>query len=121
MSVRLADQSFYHPIRIAKNMLFEVGKFTFPVDFVILKMEKDSKVPLILGRLFLHTVDAVIQVKQKQLNLRVEAYFDALHDEGSEILHSIEGTILEEKHFTKFNEFMSMNIKGNSESESDIK
>nr|GEV46220.1 reverse transcriptase domain-containing protein [Tanacetum cinerariifolium] len=54
-----------------KNMLVEVGKFTFPVDLAILKMEEDSKVPLILGRPFFHTTDAVIQVKQKQLNLRV--------------------------------------------------
>nr|GEX88076.1 reverse transcriptase domain-containing protein [Tanacetum cinerariifolium] len=52
-------------------MLVEVGKFTFPVDFVILEMEEYSKVPLILGRPFLHTADAVIRVKQKQLNLRV--------------------------------------------------
>ncbi|GJR30467.1 hypothetical protein Tco_1106699 [Tanacetum coccineum] len=41
------------------------------MDFVILKMEDDRKVPLILGRPFLHTTDAVIHVKQKQLNLRV--------------------------------------------------
>ncbi|GJY67526.1 reverse transcriptase domain-containing protein [Tanacetum coccineum] len=52
-----------------KNMLVEVGKFTFPADFVILEMEEDSKVPLISGRPFLHTADAVIRVKQKQLNL----------------------------------------------------
>ncbi|GKD07467.1 reverse transcriptase domain-containing protein [Tanacetum coccineum] len=45
---------------ITENMLVEVGKFTFPVDFVILEMEEDSKVPLILGRPFLHTADAVI-------------------------------------------------------------
>ncbi|GJV80635.1 hypothetical protein Tco_1516505 [Tanacetum coccineum] len=44
----------------AKNMLVEVGKFTFPDDFVILEMEEDSKVPLILGRPFLYTADAVI-------------------------------------------------------------
>ncbi|GJT52608.1 reverse transcriptase domain-containing protein [Tanacetum coccineum] len=44
--------------RSAENMLVEVGKFTFPDDFVILKMEEDSKVPLILGRPFLHTADA---------------------------------------------------------------
>ncbi|GJZ44089.1 hypothetical protein Tco_0591344 [Tanacetum coccineum] len=45
----------------AKNMLVEVGKFTFPADFVILKMEEDNKVSLILGRPFLHTtyVDCV--------------------------------------------------------------
>ncbi|GJZ35389.1 reverse transcriptase domain-containing protein [Tanacetum coccineum] len=49
MSVRLADRSFQYPVGIAENMLVEVGKFTFPADFVILEMEKDSKVPLILG------------------------------------------------------------------------
>ncbi|GJX75683.1 reverse transcriptase domain-containing protein [Tanacetum coccineum] len=49
MSVRLADRSFQYPVGIAENMLVEVGKFTFPVDFVILEMEEDSKVPLILG------------------------------------------------------------------------
>ncbi|GJW40572.1 reverse transcriptase domain-containing protein [Tanacetum coccineum] len=63
MSVRLADRSFQYPVGIAKNMLVEVGKFTFPADFVILEMEEDSKVPLILGRPFLHTADAVIRVK----------------------------------------------------------
>ncbi|GKA27325.1 reverse transcriptase domain-containing protein [Tanacetum coccineum] len=55
----------------AENMLIEVGKFTFFADFVILEIEEDSKVPLILGRPFLHTADVVIQVKQKQLNLGV--------------------------------------------------
>ncbi|GJT91016.1 reverse transcriptase domain-containing protein [Tanacetum coccineum] len=129
MSVRLADRSFQYPVGIAENMLVEVGKFTFPADFVILKMEEDSKVPLILGRPFLHTADAVIRVKQNQLNLGVgtermifnidsamkhsysnddtcfsideideilEEDFDALLDEGSKILHSIKGTLLEE-------------------------
>ncbi|GJU19748.1 reverse transcriptase domain-containing protein [Tanacetum coccineum] len=114
-------------------MLVEVGKFTFPVDFVILEMEEDSKVPFILGRPFLHTADAIIRVKQKQLNLRVgtegmifhinsamkQEDFDALLDEGSEILHSIEGTILEEKLFAKFDEFMAMTTDENYESESD--
>ncbi|GJS49211.1 putative ribonuclease H-like domain-containing protein [Tanacetum coccineum] len=60
MSVRLADRTFQYPVGIAENMLVEVGKFTFPVDFIILEMEEDSKVPLILGRPFLHTADAVI-------------------------------------------------------------
>ncbi|GKD69710.1 hypothetical protein Tco_1323800, partial [Tanacetum coccineum] len=50
MSVRLANRSFQFPVGIAKNMLIKVGKFIFPADFVILKMEEDSEVPLILGR-----------------------------------------------------------------------
>ncbi|GJX55149.1 reverse transcriptase domain-containing protein [Tanacetum coccineum] len=64
MSLRLADRSFQYHVGIAENMLVEVGKFTFLSDFVILEMEEDSKVPLILGRPFLHTTSR-IQVKQK--------------------------------------------------------
>ncbi|GKC75431.1 reverse transcriptase domain-containing protein, partial [Tanacetum coccineum] len=160
MSIRLADISFQYPVDIsfqypvgiAENMLFEVGKFTFPADFVILEMEEDSKVSLILGRPFLHTADVVIRVKQKQLNLRVgtermifnidsamkhsysnddtcfsidvideilEEDFDALLNEGSKILHSIKGTLLEEEIFAEFDEFMTMTADENSDSESD--
>nr|GEX53797.1 reverse transcriptase domain-containing protein [Tanacetum cinerariifolium] len=71
ISVRLADRSFQYPVRIAENMLVKVGKFTFPADFIILEMKEDNKVSLILGRPFLHTADAVIRVKRKQLNLGV--------------------------------------------------
>ncbi|GKC86833.1 reverse transcriptase domain-containing protein [Tanacetum coccineum] len=71
MSVRLADRSFQYPVGIAENMLVVVGKFTFPADFVFLEMEEYRKVPLILGRPFLHTADAFIRVKHKQLNLGV--------------------------------------------------
>ncbi|GKA15673.1 reverse transcriptase domain-containing protein [Tanacetum coccineum] len=49
-----------------------IGKFMFPTDLVILQMEEDDKVPLILGRPFLHTADAIIRVKNKELNLGVE-------------------------------------------------
>nr|GEW51072.1 reverse transcriptase domain-containing protein [Tanacetum cinerariifolium] len=51
----------------------------------------------------------------------LEEDFDALLNEGSEILHSIEGTILEEKLFAEFGEFMAMTANGNSEFESDTK
>ncbi|GJU34441.1 reverse transcriptase domain-containing protein [Tanacetum coccineum] len=48
----------------------------------------------------------------------LKEYFDALLEEGSEILHSIEGTILEEKIFAEFDEFIAMSADENSESES---
>ncbi|GJY95204.1 reverse transcriptase domain-containing protein [Tanacetum coccineum] len=135
---------------LTKNTLVEVGKFTFPANFVILKMEEDSKVPLILGRPFLYTADAVIRVKHKQLNLGIgtermifnidysikhsysnddicfsidvideilEEDFDALLDEGSKILHSIEGTILEEEIFSEFDKFIPMVSNENYDSE----
>ncbi|GJX31251.1 hypothetical protein Tco_0241106 [Tanacetum coccineum] len=49
----------------------------------------------------------------------LEEDFDALLDEGSEILHSIEGTILKEKHFAEFDEIMTITADENFESESD--
>ncbi|GJY25638.1 reverse transcriptase domain-containing protein [Tanacetum coccineum] len=106
VSVILVDRSFQYPIGIAENMLVEVGKFTFPVDFIILEMEEDSKVPLILGRPFLHTADDIDVIDEI-----LEEYFDDLLDEGSSILYSIEGNPLEEKLFAEFDEFMAMTIE----------
>nr|GFA65380.1 reverse transcriptase domain-containing protein [Tanacetum cinerariifolium] len=53
------------------------------------------------------------------INEILEEDFNTLLNEGSEILHSIEGTILEEKLFDKFDEFMAMTAVENSASESD--
>ncbi|GKE71450.1 hypothetical protein Tco_1529522, partial [Tanacetum coccineum] len=49
----------------------------------------------------------------------LEEDFDALLDEGSKILHSIEGTLLEEEIFAEFDKFMAMTADENSNSESD--
>nr|GEV01537.1 reverse transcriptase domain-containing protein [Tanacetum cinerariifolium] len=49
----------------------------------------------------------------------LESDFDALFDKGSEILHSIKGTILEEKLFAEFDEFMAMTADENSKSKSE--
>ncbi|GKF35293.1 hypothetical protein Tco_0108493, partial [Tanacetum coccineum] len=51
----------------------------------------------------------------------LEEDFDALLDEGSKILHSIEGTLLEEEIFAEFDEFMAMTAAENSDSECDTK
>nr|GEX17487.1 reverse transcriptase domain-containing protein [Tanacetum cinerariifolium] len=106
MSVRFADRSFQYPVRVAENMLVEVGKFTFPADFVNLEMEEDRKVLLILGRPFLHTADAVIRVKRKQLNL-------GQNPPSHRRIPSRRRNIFE------FDEFMEMTADENSESESD--
>ncbi|GJW30891.1 reverse transcriptase domain-containing protein [Tanacetum coccineum] len=50
----------------------------------------------------------------------LEEDFDALLDEGSKILHSIEGTLLEDEIFAEFDEFIAMTTDENSDSESDI-
>ncbi|GJZ74240.1 hypothetical protein Tco_0638386 [Tanacetum coccineum] len=84
-------------------------------------MEEDNKVPLNLRKTcFFHQYRCSnLSLSKNQLNLGVEEDFDALLDENSKILHSIEGTILEEKLFAEFDEFMAMTTDENSESESD--
>ncbi|GJZ66897.1 hypothetical protein Tco_0630137, partial [Tanacetum coccineum] len=110
MSVRLADRSFQHPIEIAENMLVEVGKFTFPLDFVILEMEEDTMKHSYSNNDTCFSIDVIDEI--------LEEDFDSLLDEGSKILHFVEGTILEEKLFAKFDEFMAMTVDENSESDS---
>ncbi|GJT76801.1 putative reverse transcriptase domain-containing protein [Tanacetum coccineum] len=60
-----------YPNGIAENVLVGIGKFVFPIDFIILDMPKDIKVPLILGRPFLSTVRVKIDVFKRKITLRV--------------------------------------------------
>ncbi|GKB42008.1 reverse transcriptase domain-containing protein [Tanacetum coccineum] len=60
MSLELADMSIQYPRGIIKNILVKVDKFVLPIDFVILDMPEDSRVPIILGRPFLETGRAMI-------------------------------------------------------------
>ncbi|GKA86726.1 hypothetical protein Tco_0808437 [Tanacetum coccineum] len=56
---------------IAENVLVGIDKFVFPLDFIVLDMHKDIKVPLILKRLFLSTAHAKIDVFKRKNTLRV--------------------------------------------------
>ncbi|GJR48549.1 hypothetical protein Tco_1316652 [Tanacetum coccineum] len=69
--VELADRTVKYPKGIAENVLVGIGKFTFPVDFIILDMPEDIKVPLILKRPFLSTARAKIDVYKRKITLRV--------------------------------------------------
>ncbi|GJT65515.1 hypothetical protein Tco_1016995 [Tanacetum coccineum] len=71
LTMELADKTVKYPKGIAKNVLVRIGKFTFPVDFIILDMPEDIKVPLILGRPFLSTARAKIDVYKRKITLRV--------------------------------------------------
>src|ERR1044072_7847063 len=63
ISLQMADRSIKTPYGICEDVLVRVDKFVFPVDFVILDMEEDERVPLILGRPFLVTGRALIDVE----------------------------------------------------------
>ncbi|GKF63516.1 putative reverse transcriptase domain-containing protein, partial [Tanacetum coccineum] len=71
LTVELADRSVKYPKGITENVLVGIGKFVFPVDFIILDMPEDIKVPLILGRPFLFTARAKIDVYKRNITLRV--------------------------------------------------
>ena len=62
MCLQLADQLVSYPTRIAENILVKIRNFFIPVDFIVLDMEVDTKMPLILGRPFLSTANAHIDV-----------------------------------------------------------
>ncbi|GKB20155.1 reverse transcriptase domain-containing protein [Tanacetum coccineum] len=71
MTLELADRSITKPIGIAEDVYLKVGKFKFPADFVVVDFDADPRVPLILGRSFLKTGHALIDVYEGELTLRV--------------------------------------------------
>nr|GEW59266.1 reverse transcriptase domain-containing protein [Tanacetum cinerariifolium] len=69
MTLELANRAICTPDRIARDVFVPVGKFTFPDDFVVVDYESDPRVPLILGRPFLRTASALINVYGKEMIL----------------------------------------------------
>ncbi|XP_057719689.1 uncharacterized protein LOC130934116 [Arachis stenosperma] len=74
MALQLVDRSFKFPQGIVEDLLVKVGDFIFPADFVVLDMEEEAKASIILGRPFLATAGAIIDIQKGELTLR-------LHDE----------------------------------------
>ncbi|GJT99479.1 reverse transcriptase domain-containing protein [Tanacetum coccineum] len=72
MTLELADRSITYPKGLAKYVFVKVRKFHFPTDFVVVDFEADPRVPLILGRSFLRTGRALIDVYGEEITLRVD-------------------------------------------------
>nr|GEX45558.1 reverse transcriptase domain-containing protein [Tanacetum cinerariifolium] len=72
--LELADRTISKPTGVAENVFVKVGKFYFPTDFMVLDFIADPRVPLILGRPFLSTAHALIDVD----------LIDATYDEYSQ-------------------------------------
>ncbi|XP_021658910.2 uncharacterized protein LOC110648853 [Hevea brasiliensis] len=71
ISLKLANWFVKYPIGILENIPIKVGKFFIPIDFVLLEMEEDVQIPIILGRPFLTTAGAIIDIKNGRLTLKV--------------------------------------------------
>nr|GEZ57492.1 reverse transcriptase domain-containing protein [Tanacetum cinerariifolium] len=70
MVLELADRTISKPTGVVENVFVKVGKFYFPADFVVLDFIADPRVPLILGRPFLSTAHALIDVYEGEIILR---------------------------------------------------
>nr|GEU99778.1 reverse transcriptase domain-containing protein [Tanacetum cinerariifolium] len=71
MTLELADRSITHPKGVVEDVFVKVGKFHFSTDFVVVDFEADPRVPLILGRSFLRTGRALIDVYGEEITLQV--------------------------------------------------
>nr|GEY74237.1 reverse transcriptase domain-containing protein [Tanacetum cinerariifolium] len=71
MTLELADRSITRPKGVVEDVFVKVRKFHFPTDFVVVNFEADPRVPLILGRSFLRTGRALIDVYGEETTLRV--------------------------------------------------
>nr|GEX32334.1 reverse transcriptase domain-containing protein [Tanacetum cinerariifolium] len=69
MTLELANRAICTPAGIARDVFVSLGKFTFPADFVIVDYESDPRVPLILGKPFLRTAHALIDVHDEEMIL----------------------------------------------------
>ena len=67
MTLQMADITVAQPKGILEDVLIKVGKFNFPVDFVVIDIEEDKQVPLLLGRPFLTTGATLIDMKKELL------------------------------------------------------
>ncbi|GJY33832.1 reverse transcriptase domain-containing protein [Tanacetum coccineum] len=70
MTLELANRSITHPMGIAEDVVVRVDGFTFLADFVVVNFEPDPRVPIILGRHFIRTAKAPIDLYEETLTLR---------------------------------------------------
>jgi hypothetical protein len=71
MCLQLADQSVCYPTGIAEDIPVRVWDFFVPMDFVILDMNVDTRIPLILARPFLSIANANIDVGAGEIHLNI--------------------------------------------------
>ncbi|KAH1202510.1 hypothetical protein GmHk_17G048961 [Glycine max] len=72
MTLQLVDRSITKPFGLVEDVLVKVHQLTFPVDFVIMDIEEDAKIPLIMGRPFMLTAKCVVELGNDNLEMSVE-------------------------------------------------
>ena len=70
VSLKMVDKSMAQPESILEDVMVKVGKFIFPIDFVVIDIDEEKKIPLLLGKPFLATRAALIDGKKRELTLK---------------------------------------------------
>ena len=79
MSIQMVDTLMAKLEGILEDVLVEVGKFIFPIDFVVIDIEEDKHIPILIGKPFLAIGAALIDVKKRELTNKFgeeEVYFN---------------------------------------------
>ena len=100
MTLQMENKTLAHPKGILEDVLIKVGKFIFPMDFVVIDIEEEKQVPLLLERPFLATGAAFIDVNKGELTLRVgdeAVHFNLNHNLKQPELSNADYEILETK------------------------
>ncbi|XP_062112528.1 uncharacterized protein LOC133823699 [Humulus lupulus] len=84
VTLQLADRSLAHPRGVIEDKLVKVDKFIFLAYFIVLDMEEDTNVSISLGRPFLATARALINV-QKATEVTTCCRVDVEENEGNKI------------------------------------
>jgi len=71
ISLQLVDRSVKYPMSILEDVPLQVGKFFIPCNFIAGEIEEGSRIPIILGRPFLATAGAMIDVKNGKISVQV--------------------------------------------------
>ncbi|KAF8082322.1 hypothetical protein N665_0833s0002 [Sinapis alba] len=69
LSCEIEDRSVRHPVGVVLDIDVVIGNYKIPADFVVLELDQEPKDPLILGRPFLATAGAIIDVKRGKIDL----------------------------------------------------
>ncbi|KAL0650458.1 hypothetical protein Bca4012_093149 [Brassica carinata] len=71
LSLVLDDRSVKYPVGILEDLPVKIGRYEIPTDFVVLEMGEEAQDPLILGRPFLATAGAIVNVKEGTIDLHL--------------------------------------------------
>ena len=106
MTLQLADSSIKYPYGVVEDVVVQIDKLKFLVDFVVMEMEKDEGVPLILGRPFMKTAKVVINVDDGTLKLK-----DQDEEVTLNVLEAVQEPTNDQTSLKVINEVLSVNSR----------